>query len=77
MYEPVNSLVDDDDDEITSEIPYDPLSVSMEGTMGSLDNIDQPISELSLPITMHLIFFWVYVLGRIFYLSSHGYQYFK
>ena len=41
MYEPVNSLVDDDDDEITSEIPYDPLSVSMEGTMGSLDNIDQ------------------------------------
>lgn len=42
MYEPVTtSLVDDDDDEITSEIPYDPLSVSMDGTAGPLDNTDQ------------------------------------
>lgn len=42
MYEPVNtSLVDDDDDEITSEIPYDPLSISMDGTVDSLDRDDQ------------------------------------
>ena len=42
MYEPVNSsLVDDDDDEITSEIPYDPISNSMDDTAGSLDSSDQ------------------------------------
>ena len=42
MYEPSNtSLVDNDDDEITSEISYDPLFVCMDGTVGSLDNTDQ------------------------------------
>lgn len=42
MYEPVNmSLIDDDDDEITNDIPYDPLSIATDGTDGSCAINDQ------------------------------------